>query len=181
MFRFKYQVQYGQSNIALVSIVMGSRSDFAGCMEECCKELDALKIPFELRVVSAHRTVDRLHEYAKNVSSRGVNVVIAGAGGAAHLPGMIAAITLVPVIGIPVQSKALSGIDSLFSIVQMPPGVPVNTMAIGASGAKNAAIYAAQILALFKPEVRLSLLQYRQNLTDSVPEDAYDTIAHEAS
>jgi 5-(carboxyamino)imidazole ribonucleotide mutase len=131
----------------LVGIIMGSRSDWP-TMEHCAGVLEELEVPYESRVVSAHRTPDLLYEYASTAASRGLRVIIAGAGGAAHLPGMCAAKTTLPVLGVPVESKALQGMDSLLSIVQMPMGVPVGCLAIGAAGAGNAALLAAQILAL---------------------------------
>jgi 5-(carboxyamino)imidazole ribonucleotide mutase len=131
----------------LVGIIMGSRSDWP-TMERCAGVLEELEVPYESRVVSAHRTPDLLYEYASTAASRGLRVIIAGAGGAAHLPGMCAAKTTLPVLGVPVESKALQGMDSLLSIVQMPMGVPVGCLAIGAAGAGNAALLAAQILAL---------------------------------
>ncbi|MFG0257523.1 MAG: 5-(carboxyamino)imidazole ribonucleotide mutase [Phycisphaerales bacterium JB043] len=132
---------------ALVGIIMGSQSDWP-TMEHAAGALDELGVPYEKRIVSAHRTPDLLFEYASNASSRGIKVIIAGAGGAAHLPGMCASKTTLPVIGVPVQSKTLSGMDSLLSIVQMPAGIPVGTVAIGNAGATNAGLLAAQILAI---------------------------------
>jgi 5-(carboxyamino)imidazole ribonucleotide mutase len=130
-----------------VAVIMGSKSDWE-TMRHACDILEHLKVPFEKKVVSAHRTPDLMFEYAASAKNRGIKVIIAGAGGAAHLPGMVAAKTLIPVIGVPVQTKALNGLDSLLSIVQMPGGVPVATVAIGPSGAKNAGLLAAQILAI---------------------------------
>jgi 5-(carboxyamino)imidazole ribonucleotide mutase len=150
-----------------VGIIMGSRSDW-DTMRHASETLDALNVPHEVRVVSAHRTPDLLFEYAETALERGLKVVIAGAGGAAHLPGMTAAKTRVPVIGVPVQSRALSGQDSLLSIVQMPAGVPVASMAIGKAGAVNAALFAAAIVANEDPAVAGALDQYRQNQTDTV-------------
>jgi 5-(carboxyamino)imidazole ribonucleotide mutase len=150
-----------------VGIIMGSRSDW-DTMRHASETLDALNIPHEVRVVSAHRTPDLLFEYAETALERGLKVVIAGAGGAAHLPGMTAAKTRVPVIGVPVQSRALSGQDSLLSIVQMPAGVPVASMAIGKAGAVNAALFAAAIVANEDSAVAGALDQYRQNQTDTV-------------
>ena len=133
---------------ALVGIIMGSQSDWPTL--KCAAEvLDILQVPYETKIVSAHRTPDRLYKYAKEASGRGLKVIIAGAGGAAHLPGMTASLTALPVLGVPVKSKALSGKDSLYSIVQMPAGIPVGTLAIGEPGATNAGLLAAQILALF--------------------------------
>jgi 5-(carboxyamino)imidazole ribonucleotide mutase len=158
-----------QSEPPLVGVVMGSRSDWE-TMRQASELLDALKVPHETRVVSAHRTPDRLYQYAKDAEGRGLNVIIAGAGGAAHPPGMLAAITLVPVLGVPIESKTLRGVDSLLSIVQMPRGIPVGTLAIGASGAANAALLAAAILARNHPEVREALAAFRQTQTDAVGE-----------
>ncbi|MDR3473197.1 MAG: 5-(carboxyamino)imidazole ribonucleotide mutase [Devosia sp.] len=152
-----------------VAIVMGSQSDWP-TLRHAAETLDALKIEYETRIVSAHRTPQRLYEFAANAKQDGFKVIIAGAGGAAHLPGMIAAITLLPVFGVPVRSKALSGQDSLLSIVQMPAGIPVGTLAIGESGATNAALLAAAVLALADPEVEAALEQFRLNQTAAVPE-----------
>jgi 5-(carboxyamino)imidazole ribonucleotide mutase len=150
-----------------VGIIMGSRSDWE-TMRHASETLEALNVPHEVRVVSAHRTPDLLFEYAESALERGLKVIIAGAGGAAHLPGMTAAKTRVPVIGVPVQSKALSGQDSLLSIVQMPAGIPVASMAIGKAGAVNAALFAAAILANEDAAVAEALDLYRQNQTDAV-------------
>jgi 5-(carboxyamino)imidazole ribonucleotide mutase len=155
---------------ALVGVIMGSRSDWE-TMKHACDTLEALEVPFETRVVSAHRTPDLMAEYAKTAADRGVKVVIAGAGGAAHLPGMTAAHTWLPVLGVPVESKALKGIDSLLSIAQMPAGVPVGTLAIGRSGAINAALLAASILALKRPELAAKVDAFRQAQTDKVLAD----------
>lgn len=149
---------------ALVGVVMGSRSDWE-TMREAVVLLEALGIPYESRVVSAHRTPDLMAEYAKSADARGLRVIIAGAGGAAHLPGMLAAQTLVPVLGVPVESRALRGQDSLLSIVQMPAGVPVATFAIGVPGAKNAALFAAQILAPSHAPIANALTAFRENQT----------------
>lgn len=151
----------------LVGLIMGSKSDWP-TMEHAATMLDQLGIPYESRVVSAHRTPDLLGEYAKTAESRGLEVIIAGAGGAAHLPGMVAAQTPLPVLGVPVQSKALNGLDSLLSIVQMPGGVPVATLAIGRAGATNAALLAAQILGISHPEIRQAVKDFRKAQTDSV-------------
>ena len=151
----------------LVGIIMGSRSDWP-TLEHAAKILDELHIPYEAEVVSAHRTPDRMFDYASTAESRGIRVIIAGAGGAAHLPGMIAAKTRLPVLGVPVQSHALHGVDSLLSIVQMPGGVPVATFAIGNSGAKNAALFAAAILALNDAHIAEALNTFRRTQTDSV-------------
>lgn len=151
----------------LVAIVMGSRSDWE-TMTHAAETLDALGIPYEARVISAHRTPDLLFEYASTAESRGIEVIIAGAGGAAHLPGMTASKTTLPVFGVPVESKALQGVDSLLSIVQMPAGIPVGTLSIGRSGAINAALLAAAVLALKRPEVRDALKRYREAQTRAV-------------
>lgn len=156
-----------------VGIIMGSQSDWA-TMREAATLLEELKIPFEARIVSAHRTPDRLWEYGKTAVDRGLQVIIAGAGGAAHLPGMMASKTRVPVIGVPVQTKALSGVDSLYSILQMPRGFPVATMAIGAAGAANAALMAAGILALQDAELARRLDDWREALSASIPEVPHD-------
>ncbi|MGX6646773.1 5-(carboxyamino)imidazole ribonucleotide mutase [Maricaulaceae bacterium MS644] len=156
-----------------VAIVMGSRSDWP-TMKHAADLLDQLGAGYETRVVSAHRTPDRLVEFSKAAAARGVQVIIAGAGGAAHLPGMVASMTHLPVLGVPVQSKALSGLDSLLSIVQMPGGVPVGTLAIGEAGAKNAAILAASILGLSDPALMERVRAYRAALTESVPDTVED-------
>jgi 5-(carboxyamino)imidazole ribonucleotide mutase len=151
----------------IVGVIMGSRSDWE-TMRHACETLDALEVPFETRVVSAHRTPDLMAVYAKTAAERGLRVLIAGAGGAAHLPGMTAAHTDLPVLGVPVESKALQGIDSLLSIVQMPAGVPVATFAIGRSGAINAALAAAAIVALGDEGVRERLAAFRETQTRTV-------------
>lgn len=151
----------------LVGVIMGSRSDWetlAGATEV----LDRLAVPYEVQVVSAHRTPDLLFEYAASAERRGLEVIIAGAGGAAHLPGMTAAKTILPVLGVPIESRALHGLDSLLSMVQMPAGVPVGTVAIGAAGAANAALLAAAIVGNRHPEVRVALTRYRQEQTAAV-------------
>jgi 5-(carboxyamino)imidazole ribonucleotide mutase len=153
----------------LVGIIMGSQSDLP-TMQPAADTLALLEIPFEMRVVSAHRTPDLLFEYAKSAESRGLQVIIAGAGGAAHLPGMTASQTVLPVLGVPVQSKALNGLDSLLSIVQMPKGIPVGTLAIGEAGAVNAALLAAAMLGNHDPQIRARLHAYRQAQTDAVLE-----------
>lgn len=158
---------------APVGIIMGSQSDWP-TMREAADILEALGIPYEKRIVSAHRTPDRLWSYGKEAADRGLKVIIAGAGGAAHLPGMMASKTRIPVIGVPVQTKALSGVDSLYSIVQMPRGYPVATMAIGAAGAANAGLMAAGILALTDPELAERLETWRANLSASIPEEPTD-------
>ncbi len=153
----------------LVGIIMGSRSDLE-TMREAAAVLDELQVPYEMKIVSAHRTPDAMFAYAESAEARGLEVIIAGAGGAAHLPGMTAAKTLLPVIGVPVLSSALNGLDSLLSIVQMPGGVPVATVAIGKAGAKNAGLLAAQILANKYPEVRERLRAYREQMRRAVEE-----------
>lgn len=145
----------------LVSVIMGSQSDWA-TMRFACEMLEQMGVPFEKRIVSAHRTPDRLYAFARSAEKRGLKVIIAGAGGAAHLPGMTAAMTLVPVLGVPVESAALRGEDSLLSIVQMPAGVPVGTLAIGRSGAANAGLLAAQIIALGDPAIGQRLAEFRK-------------------
>ncbi|MFV1877502.1 MULTISPECIES: 5-(carboxyamino)imidazole ribonucleotide mutase [Nioella] len=156
-----------------VGIIMGSQSDWP-TMKEAADILDELGVPYEARIVSAHRTPDRLWSYGKDAVGRGLKVIIAGAGGAAHLPGMMASKTRVPVIGVPVQTKALSGVDSLYSILQMPRGYPVATMAIGAAGAKNAGLMAAGILALGDPALAERLDAWRAALSASIPEVPVD-------
>lgn len=150
-----------------VGIVMGSRSDWE-TMRAAAETLDGLGVPHEIRVVSAHRTPDLLFEYAEQAAARGLQVIIAGAGGAAHLPGMLAAKTALPVLGVPVQSKALNGLDSLLSIVQMPAGIPVATFAIGQAGATNAGLAAAAILALHDPSIGRALEDFRARQTQGV-------------
>lgn len=152
-----------------VGIIMGSQSDWP-TMEKATEVLTQLGVLYEAKIVSAHRTPDRLVDYAKTAHQRGIQIIIAGAGGAAHLPGMVASMTHLPVLGVPVQSRALSGLDSLLSIVQMPGGIPVGTLAIGEAGAKNAAILAAQMLAVFDPELTQKVIAFRQAQTDSVSE-----------
>jgi 5-(carboxyamino)imidazole ribonucleotide mutase len=155
------------SNRPLVGVIMGSRSDWE-TMSHASAALDELGVPHDVRVVSAHRTPDLLFEYASTAESRGLEVLIAGAGGAAHLPGMAAAKTVLPVLGVPVESKALSGLDSLLSIVQMPGGVPVGTLAIGRAGAINAALLAAAILGNKHPAIREALRRFRDKQTQAV-------------
>ncbi len=157
----------------LVGIIMGSQSDWS-TMREASEMLDQLGIVYEAKIVSAHRTPDRLWDYGKTAVDRGLQVIIAGAGGAAHLPGMMASKTRVPVIGVPVQTKALSGVDSLYSILQMPRGFPVATMAIGAAGAANAGLMAAGILALQDPDLAQRLDQWRADLSASIPDEPSD-------
>jgi len=154
-----------------VGIIMGSKSDWA-TMKLAADILTQLGVPHEARIVSAHRTPDLLFEYASTAAARGLQVIIAGAGGAAHLPGMTAAKTALPVLGVPVQSKALNGLDSLLSIVQMPKGIPVGTLAIGEAGAHNAGLLAAAIVALGDPAVRAKLDAYRATQTQTVLEDS---------
>ena len=149
-----------------IAIVMGSQSDYS-TMKDCVKILKILKISFDLKIVSAHRTPKRLYEFAKR-SEKSYSVIIAGAGGSAHLPGMIASLTTVPVIGVPIESKKLKGLDSLLSIVQMPKGIPVGTVAIGKDGAINAALYAASILGITDKKIKNSLLKLRIKQTKSV-------------
>ncbi len=156
-----------------VGIIMGSQSDWP-TMKEAADILDELGVPYEAKIVSAHRTPDRLWEYGKTAVARGLHVIIAGAGGAAHLPGMMASKTRVPVIGVPVQTKALSGVDSLYSILQMPRGFPVATMAIGGAGAKNAGLMAAQILAMHDADLAARLDAWRAALSASIPEEPSD-------
>ncbi|WP_234508285.1 MULTISPECIES: 5-(carboxyamino)imidazole ribonucleotide mutase [Thermus] len=151
----------------LVGLIMGSRSDWE-TLRHAAETLDALGVPYEVRVVSAHRTPDLMAAYAKSAEERGIQVIIAGAGGAAHLPGMTAAHTPLPVLGVPVESQALKGLDSLLSIVQMPAGVPVGTLAIGKAGAVNAALLAASIIGLKHPEVMERLKAYRKAQTEAV-------------
>ncbi|MEE9590752.1 MAG: 5-(carboxyamino)imidazole ribonucleotide mutase [Hyphomicrobiaceae bacterium] len=156
-----------------VGIIMGSQSDWP-TMRYACDLLDELKVAHEARIVSAHRTPDRLYEYARTARERGLEVIIAGAGGAAHLPGMTAAMTTLPVLGVPMESQALSGQDSLLSIVQMPAGVPVGTLAIGRAGSKNAALLAAQILALSDRKLEARLSRWRAEQTAAVADTPQD-------
>ena len=156
-----------------IGIIMGSQSDWP-TMKEAANILDALGIPYEKKIVSAHRTPDRLWDYGKTAVDRGLQVIIAGAGGAAHLPGMMASKTRVPVLGVPIQTRALSGVDSLYSILQMPRGFPVGTMAIGAAGAANAGLMAAAILALHDPALAQRLDQWRSDLSASIPQEPID-------
>ena len=154
-------------NKALVSVIMGSQSDW-DTMKECCEILKQLKIPFETKIISAHRTPNRLFNYSKKVKKQGIKVIIAGAGGSAHFPGMVASLTTIPVLGVPIQSKVLKGFDSLLSIVQMPAGIPVGTLAIGSSGAKNASFLAASILSLNNIKISKALDKWRLNQTKNV-------------
>ncbi|WP_420862807.1 5-(carboxyamino)imidazole ribonucleotide mutase [Algirhabdus cladophorae] len=156
-----------------VGIIMGSQSDWP-TMKEAAILLDELGVSFETKIVSAHRTPDRLWDYGKSAVDRGLQVIIAGAGGAAHLPGMMASKTRVPVVGVPIQTKALSGVDSLYSIVQMPKGFPVATMAIGAAGAANAGLMAAAILANTDPELAMRLEVWRDSLSASIADEPTD-------
>jgi 5-(carboxyamino)imidazole ribonucleotide mutase len=156
-----------------VGIIMGSQSDWP-TMKEAANILDELGVAYEAKIVSAHRTPDRLWTYGKSATERGLQVIIAGAGGAAHLPGMVASKTRVPVVGVPVQTRALSGVDSLYSIVQMPKGFPVATMAIGAAGAANAGLMAAGILALQDAALAQRLDAWRAALSASIPEEPVD-------
>lgn len=157
-----------------ISIIMGSQSDW-DTMRHAATILDDLDVPYETRIVSAHRTPDRLYRFAADAKSRGLKVIIAGAGGAAHLPGMTAAMTPLPVFGVPVQSRTLSGLDSLYSIAQMPAGVPVGTLAIGRAGAVNAALLAAAVLALHDDNLAVRLEMWRTKQTDSVAEEPSDS------
>ncbi|MFN3605203.1 MAG: 5-(carboxyamino)imidazole ribonucleotide mutase [Leptonema sp. (in: bacteria)] len=152
-------------NHPIVGIIMGSKSDLS-TMQECANMVEEFQIPYEIKIVSAHRTPEWMFEYAKTAETRGLEVIIAGAGGAAHLPGMTASLTVLPVIGVPIESKTLKGIDSLLSIVQMPNGIPVGTVAIGA--AKNAALLAVRILSLKYPILKNRLNEYYKNLKESI-------------
>ena len=150
-----------------VSIVMGSQSDFK-TMILCQKVLKSLDVKYETKIISAHRTPDRMYKYAKNAEKENIGVIIAGAGGSAHLPGMIASLTTIPVIGVPVESRKLKGLDSLLSIVQMPKGIPVGSVAIGEDGAMNAGLYAASIIALTNKEIKKNLKNYRSKQSKAV-------------
>ncbi len=154
----------------LVGVIMGSKSDWE-TMSHAVETLERLGIPYETRVVSAHRTPDLLFQYSESASERGLEIIIAGAGGAAHLPGMVAAKTVLPVFGVPIQSKALNGMDSLLSIVQMPAGIPVGTLAIGRAGAINAALLAAAVLGNHYPDIRNAVTEFRKNQTSTVLEN----------
>lgn len=154
----------------VVGIIMGSQSD-SETMEHAHQALKDLGVPHEIKIISAHRTPDRMIQYAKTARDRGLKVIIAGAGGAAHLPGMVAAMTSLPVLGVPVESRTMKGIDSLYSIVQMPGGIPVGTLAIGKAGAKNAGILAASILSTHDQTIEKNLKEYRRKQTDAVNED----------
>lgn len=153
----------------VVGIIMGSQSDW-GTMEHAASMLDELGVTYEKKIVSAHRTPDRLYQYATSARDRGLKVIIAGAGGAAHLPGMVASLTPLPVLGVPVESRVLKGMDSLLSIAQMPGGIPVGTLAIGNAGAKNAALLAAAILSLGDADIQSKLDAFRKNQTDNISE-----------
>ena len=157
----------------VVGIIMGSSSDWP-TLKAAADVLDQLKVPYETKVVSAHRTPKRLYSYATGARERGLKVIIAGAGGAAHLPGMTASMTELPVLGVPIESRALKGLDSLLSIAQMPAGVPVGTLAIGEAGAINAGLLAAQILALHDPRLGVRVAAYRAAQTDAIPEAVED-------
>lgn len=161
---------------AEIAIVMGSKSDWA-TMSEATQVLEQFGLPYHVEVVSAHRTPDKLFSFAETAQANGYKVIIAGAGGAAHLPGMIAAKTIVPVLGVPVKSSMLSGVDSLYSIVQMPKGIPVGTLAIGPAGAANAGLLAAQILAAFNPELAIKLQAFRDTQTQMVLDNPDPRIA----
>ena len=163
-----------------VAVNMGSQSDWA-TLRHAAETLDVLEIGYDSRIVSAHRTPERLYAFAKGAKAAGIKVIIAGAGGAAHLPGMTAALTTLPVFGVPVESHALSGLDSLYSIVQMPPGVPVGTLAIGRAGAINAALLAASVLALADPALSTRLEAWRRRQTDAVAERPADERTVEAT
>ena len=154
-------------NKPIVSVIMGSQSDWS-TMKECCEILDQLKVPHEVKIVSAHRTPDRLFNFSKKIKKRGIKVIIAGAGGSAHLPGMVASLTTIPVLGVPIESKSLKGVDSLLSIVQMRAGIPVGTLAIGSAGAKNAAFLATSILSLNNTKVSRALESWRLKQTKNV-------------
>lgn len=153
--------------IAEISIIMGSQTDWS-IMSDASFILDELKITYEKKIISAHRTPDRMSEFAKSAASNGIKVIIAGAGGAAHLPGMVASYTQIPVLGVPIETQALNGLDSLYSIVQMPAGIPVATFAIGRAGAKNAALFAAKILSLENKNISNSLKKWRKNQSEKV-------------
>lgn len=155
-------------NTPVVGIIMGSTSDWP-TMKHAADMLEQLGVSFEARVVSAHRTPDRMFQYAREAAGRGLKVIIAGAGGAAHLPGMVAALTHLPVFGVPVESRVLKGQDSLLSIVQMPKGIPVGTLAIGEAGAANAGLLAAAVIALIDDDVRQNLVQFRERQSSAVP------------
>jgi 5-(carboxyamino)imidazole ribonucleotide mutase len=167
------KIEDGKSR-AMVGILMGSRSDWSHTMRFAAETLESLNIPFETRVISAHRTPDRMARYCHEAKSRGLKVLIAGAGGAAALPGAVAALTPLPVLGVPVKGVALGGLDSLLSMVQMPGGIPVATLALGKAGAINAALFSAAILALSDREVAAALDRWRERQTEAVPETPED-------
>ena len=158
-----------------VGVIMGSQSDWA-TMRHAVEILEKLGVSYEQKIVSAHRTPDRLYEYARAAESRGLKVIIAGAGGSAHLPGMVASLTTLPVFGVPIESQSLKGLDSLMSIVQMPGGIPVGTMAIGKAGAINAALLAGAVISLFDEEVAKCLRKFRTDQTKTVPETPTDNL-----
>ncbi|MFN3153279.1 5-(carboxyamino)imidazole ribonucleotide mutase [Bremerella sp.] len=160
-----------EANQPLVGVIMGSKSDWE-TMRNACEILEAFEVPYEKRVVSAHRTPTWMNEYATSAQSRGLKVIIAGAGGAAHLPGMVASQTTLPVLGVPVKSRALNGLDSLLSIVQMPGGIPVGTLAIGDAGAKNAGLLAVRILATTDSDLQERLAKFQEEQTQKVLEDS---------
>lgn len=162
-------------NLPAIGILMGSQSDWP-TMKAAATMLDTFGVAYESRIVSAHRTPDRMFAYAESAAERGIKIIIAGAGGAAHLPGMLASKTTLPVLGVPVQSRALSGLDSLLSIVQMPKGIPVGTLAIGEAGAANAGLLAAQILGAFDPALAAKIDEWRTAQTDSIAETPTDTL-----
>lgn len=159
-------------NSPLIGIIMGSQSDWE-TMKQAADILDELNITYEKKIISAHRTPERMFDYAKLARDKGLKVIIAGAGGAAHLPGMVASLTTLPVLGVPIESKSLKGMDSLLSIVQMPGGIPVGTLAIGAAGAKNAALLAAAILSISDDDLALQLKEFRQSQADNVAESPH--------
>lgn len=160
-----------KNEMPLVGIIMGSKSDWE-TMSHAVSVLDQLQVPYEVEVISAHRTPDKLFQYAERAEERGIEIIIAGAGGAAHLPGMTAAKTSLPVLGVPVQSKALNGMDSLLSIAQMPAGIPVGTLAIGRAGASNSALLATSMLANKYPPIKVALKAFRQQQTDKILADS---------
>ena len=161
------RVIFMKKMVAEVSIIMGSQTDWS-VMSDASFVLDELNITHEKKIISAHRTPDRMSEFAKSAASNGIKVIIAGAGGAAHLPGMVASYTQIPVLGVPIETQALNGLDSLYSIVQMPAGIPVATFAIGRAGAKNAALFAAKILSLENKNISNSLKKWRKNQSEKV-------------
>ena len=164
-----------EASSPLVGIIMGSQSDWAS-MRHAAEILESFGVPHERRIVSAHRTPDRMVEYAKTARARGLKVIVAGAGGAAHLPGMVAAMTTLPVLGVPIESKSLKGLDSLLSIVQMPAGIPVATLAIGAPGARNAGLLAVAMLAMERPELATALDAWRREQTRAVADHPTDPV-----